>query len=136
MKVALITGATGQDGAYLAEFLVKKGYEVHGIKRRTSLFNNDRIARLCEDPHAEQRRFILDYGKMADPLSLLRVIQKVRPGEVYNLAAQSHMAVGFEVELQSCYLKGIAAARFEVLILEPKTSGDERGVFMEILRLC
>jgi GDPmannose 4,6-dehydratase len=96
MKKALITGITGQDGAYLAELLLKKGYEVHGIKRRTSLFNTDRIDHLYEDPHVDGRHFILHYGDMTDSLSLLRVIQKVRPDEVYNLAAQSHVAVSFE----------------------------------------
>ena len=96
MKKALITGITGQDGAYLAEFLLAKGYEVHGIKRRTSLFNTDRIDHLYEDPHVEHRRFILHYGDMTDSLSLLRVIQKVQPDEIYNLAAQSHVAVSFE----------------------------------------
>ncbi len=96
MKKALITGITGQDGAYLAELLLKKGYEVHGIKRRTSLFNTDRIDHLYEDPHVDNRHFILHYGDMTDSLSLLRVIQKVRPDEIYNLAAQSHVAVSFE----------------------------------------
>jgi GDPmannose 4,6-dehydratase len=96
MKIALITGVTGQDGAYLAEFLLKKGYEVHGIKRRTSLFNTDRIDHLYEDPHVENRHFVLHYGDMTDSLSLLRVIQKVQPDEIYNLAAQSHVAVSFE----------------------------------------
>jgi GDPmannose 4,6-dehydratase len=96
MKKALITGITGQDGAYLAELLLKKGYEVHGIKRRTSLFNTDRIDHLYEDPHVEHRHFILHYGDMTDSLSLLRVIQKVQPDEIYNLAAQSHVAVSFE----------------------------------------
>jgi GDPmannose 4,6-dehydratase len=96
MKKALITGVTGQDGAYLAELLLKKGYEVHGIKRRTSLFNTDRIDHLYEDPHVDDRHFILHYGDMTDSLSLLRVVQKVRPDEVYNLAAQSHVAVSFE----------------------------------------
>jgi GDPmannose 4,6-dehydratase len=96
MKIALITGITGQDGAYLAELLLKKGYEVHGIKRRTSLFNTDRIDHLYQDPHVDGRRFILHYGDMTDSLSLLRVMQKVRPDEIYNLAAQSHVAVSFE----------------------------------------
>jgi GDPmannose 4,6-dehydratase len=96
MKIALITGITGQDGAYLAELLLKKGYEVHGIKRRTSLFNTDRIDHLYQDPHVDDRRFILHYGDMTDSLSLLRVMQKVRPDEIYNLAAQSHVAVSFE----------------------------------------
>ena len=96
MKIALITGVTGQDSAYLAELLLKKGYEVHGIKRRTSLFNTDRIDHLYQDPHVDDRRFILHYGDMTDSLSLLRVMQKVRPDEIYNLAAQSHVAVSFE----------------------------------------
>ncbi|HXW64914.1 MAG TPA: GDP-mannose 4,6-dehydratase [Burkholderiaceae bacterium] len=96
MKCALITGITGQDGAYLAEFLLKKGYEVHGIKRRTSLINTDRIDHLYEDPHVDDRHFILHYGDMTDSLSLLHVIQKVQPDEIYNLAAQSHVQVSFE----------------------------------------
>jgi GDPmannose 4,6-dehydratase len=95
-RVALITGITGQDGAYLAELLLSRGYEVHGIKRRTSLFNTDRIDHLYQDPHDPYRRFVLHYGDMTDSLSLLRVMQQVRPDEVYNLAAQSHVAVSFE----------------------------------------
>jgi GDPmannose 4,6-dehydratase len=94
--IALITGITGQDGAYLAEFLLRKGYEVHGIKRRTSLFNTDRIDHLYQDPHELGRRLILHYGDMTDSSSLLRVIQQVQPQEIYNLAAQSHVAVSFE----------------------------------------
>jgi GDPmannose 4,6-dehydratase len=96
MKTALITGITGQDGAYLAEFLIEKGYEVHGIKRRTSLFNTDRIDHLYQDPHEQNRNFILHHGDMTDSSSLLRIMQQVRPDEVYNLAAQSHVAVSFE----------------------------------------
>lgn len=95
-KKALITGVTGQDGAYLAEFLLKKGYEVHGIKRRTSLFNTDRIDHLYEDPHVTNRNFILHYGDLTDSCSLIHVVQKVQPDEVYNLGAQSHVAVSFE----------------------------------------
>jgi GDPmannose 4,6-dehydratase len=95
-RIALITGITGQDGAYLAEFLLRKGYEVHGIKRRTSLFNTDRIDHLYQDPHERGRRLILHYGDMTDSSSLLRVIQQVQPHEIYNLAAQSHVAVSFE----------------------------------------
>jgi len=95
-KRALITGITGQDGAYLAEFLLNKGYEVHGIKRRTSLFNTDRIDHLYQDPHEKGRRFILHHGDMTDSSSLLRIIQQVQPDEIYNLAAQSHVAVSFE----------------------------------------
>ncbi|HET9653138.1 MAG TPA: GDP-mannose 4,6-dehydratase [Usitatibacter sp.] len=96
MKKALITGVTGQDGAYLAEFLLKKGYEVHGIKRRTSLFNTDRIDHLYQDPHEKNRKFILHHGDMTDSSSLVRIIQQVVPDEIYNLAAQSHVAVSFE----------------------------------------
>ncbi|MFS4461117.1 GDP-mannose 4,6-dehydratase [Bdellovibrio sp. HCB2-146] len=96
VKKALITGVTGQDGAYLAEFLLKKGYEVHGVKRRTSLFNTDRIDHLYQDPHETNRRFILHHGDLTDSSSLLRIIQQVRPDEIYNLAAQSHVAVSFE----------------------------------------
>src|SRR5512145_25933 len=95
-KVALITGITGQDGAYLAEFLLDKGYIVHGVKRRTSLFNTDRIDHLYQDPHETGRRFILHYGDMTDSSSLVRIIQDVQPTEIYNLAAQSHVAVSFE----------------------------------------
>src|SRR4026208_655267 len=96
MKKALITGVTGQDGAYLAELLLGKGYEVHGIKRRTSLFNTDRIDHLYQDPHVSNRNFILHYGDMTDSSSLIRVMQLVQPDEGYNLAAQSHVAVSFE----------------------------------------
>jgi GDPmannose 4,6-dehydratase len=95
-KTALITGITGQDGAYLAEFLLGKGYEVHGIKRRSSLFNTDRIDHLYQDPHESHRRLILHYGDMTDSSALMRVIQQVQPDEIYNLAAQSHVAVSFE----------------------------------------
>lgn len=95
-KVALITGVTGQDGAYLAEFLLDKGYAVHGIKRRTSLFNTDRIDHLYQDPHQKGRRLILHYGDMTDSSALVRVVQQVQPDEIYNLAAQSHVAVSFE----------------------------------------
>jgi GDPmannose 4,6-dehydratase len=95
-KKALITGITGQDGAYLAEFLLKKGYEVHGVKRRTSMFNTDRIDHLYQDPHVEERNFILHHGDMTDSSSLVHILAKVRPDELYNLAAQSHVAVSFE----------------------------------------
>ena len=96
MKTALITGITGQDGAYLAEFLLAKGYVVHGIKRRSSLFNTDRIDHLYQDPHEADRRLILHHGDMTDSSSLIRIIQQVQPDEIYNLAAQSHVAVSFE----------------------------------------
>ena len=95
-KVALITGITGQDGSYLAEFLLKKGYKVHGIKRRSSLFNTDRIDHLYQDPYVENRNFILHYGDLTDSMNLTRIIQEVQPDEIYNLAAMSHVAVSFE----------------------------------------
>ena len=96
MKRALVTGITGQDGAYLAEFLLNKGYEVHGIKRRSSLFNTNRIDHLYEDPHEENRRLILHYGDLTDTSSLVNTVQMVQPEEIYNLAAQSHVKVSFE----------------------------------------
>lgn len=95
-KCALITGVTGQDGAYLAEFLLEKGYEVHGIKRRASSFNTGRIDHLYQDPHEPDRRFILHHGDMSDSTNIIRIIQSVQPDEIYNLAAQSHVAVSFE----------------------------------------
>jgi GDPmannose 4,6-dehydratase len=95
-KIALLTGVTGQDGAYLAEFLLGKGYEVHGIKRRSSSFNTDRVDHLYEDPHAPGRRFVLHYGDLTDATNLIRIVQTVRPTEIYNLGAQSHVAVSFE----------------------------------------
>ena len=95
-KTALITGVTGQDGAYLAEFLLDKGYDVHGIKRRASSFNTDRIDHLYQDPHEADRHFVLHYGDLTDSTNLIRVIQEVQPDEIYNLAAQSHVAVSFE----------------------------------------
>jgi len=95
-KIALVTGITGQDGAYLAEFLLGKGYVVHGVKRRTSLINTQRIDHLYQDPHDPDRRLILHYGDMTDSLSLLRIVQQTQPDEIYNLAAQSHVAVSFE----------------------------------------
>jgi len=96
LKKALITGVTGQDGAYLAEFLLAKGYEVHGVKRRTSLFNTARIDNIYQDPHIPDRHFILHYGDMTDSSSLIHIVQKVQPDEIYNLAAQSHVQVSFE----------------------------------------
>ena len=95
-KVALITGVTGQDGAYLSELLLNKGYEVHGIKRRASLFNTDRIDHLYQDPHVDHQRFKLHYGDLTDSTNLIRIIQQVQPDEIYNLAAMSHVAVSFE----------------------------------------
>jgi nucleoside-diphosphate-sugar epimerase len=95
-KIALITGATGQDGAYLAEFLLGKGYSVHGIKRRSSSFNTDRVDHLYQDPHEKNPRFMLHYGDMTDATNLIRIVQDTQPTEIYNLAAQSHVQVSFE----------------------------------------
>ena len=110
-KVALITGITGQDGSYLAEFLLKKGYIVHGIKRRASLFNTDRIDHIYQDPHVENRDFILHYGDMTDSMNLTRIIQEVQPDEIYNLAAMSHVAVSFETPEYTANADGIGTLR-------------------------
>ncbi|TLY52418.1 MAG: GDP-mannose 4,6-dehydratase [Gammaproteobacteria bacterium] len=110
-KIALITGVTGQDGAYLAELLLEKGYEVHGIKRRTSLFNTDRIDHLYQDPHEPNRRFILHHGDLTDSSNLIRIIQTVQPDEIYNLAAQSHVAVSFEEPEYTANADGVGALR-------------------------
>ncbi|WP_349956749.1 GDP-mannose 4,6-dehydratase [Rhizobium sp. ZPR3] len=124
-KVALITGVTGQDGSYLAELLLQKGYEVHGIKRRASLFNTNRIDHLYQDPHEEKPRFILHYGDMTDSSSLIRIIQQVQPDEIYNLAAQSHVAVSFEEPEYTANSDALGALRIleaiRILGLEKKT---------------
>ena len=111
MKTALITGITGQDGAYLAEFLLKKGYEVHGIKRRSSLFNTDRIDHLYQDPHIAGRNFFLHYGDLTDSMNLTRVIADIQPDEIYNLAAMSHVAVSFETPEYTANADGIGTLR-------------------------
>ena len=111
MKVALITGITGQDGAYLAEFLLKKGYTVHGIKRRSSLFNTERIDHLYQNPHVENRNFILHYGDMTDSMNLTRIIQEVQPDEIYNLAAMSHVKVSFDTPEYTANADGIGTLR-------------------------
>lgn len=125
MKKALITGVTGQDGAYLAELLLEKGYEVHGIKRRASLFNTDRIDHLYQDPHEKGRRFVLHYGDMTDSTNLIRIIQSVQPDEIYNLAAQSHVAVSFETPEYTANADAIGPLRIleaiRILGLEKKT---------------
>ena len=124
-KVALITGVTGQDGAYLAEFLLEKGYKVHGIKRRTSLFNTDRIDHLYQDPHDKKPRFFLHHGDLTDSTSLIRIIQEVQPDEIYNLAAQSHVAVSFEEPEYTANSDALGALRIleaiRILGLEKKT---------------
>ncbi|HDR8990557.1 GDP-mannose 4,6-dehydratase [Burkholderia vietnamiensis] len=124
-KVALITGVTGQDGSYLAELLLSKGYQVHGIKRRSSLFNTDRIDHLYQDPHVSNPQFVLHHGDLSDSTSLVRIIQRVQPDEIYNLAAQSHVAVSFEEPEYTANADGIGALRIleaiRILGLEKKT---------------
>lgn len=121
---ALITGITGQDGSYLAELLLEKGYEVHGIKRRSSLFNTDRIDHLYQDPQATDRRLILHHGDLTDATSLIRILQQVQPDELYNLAAQSHVAVSFEEPEYTANSDGLGALRLleaiRILGLEQK----------------
>mgnify|MGYP006435135751 FL=1 len=125
MKTALITGVTGQDGAYLSEFLLKKGYHVHGIKRRSSLFNTDRIDHLYQDPHVTDQNFFLHYGDMTDSTNLIRLIQEIQPDEIYNLAAMSHVAVSFEIPEYTGNADGIGTLRIldavRLLGLEKKT---------------
>jgi len=124
-KVALITGVTGQDGAYLSELLLNKGYEVHGIKRRASLFNTDRVDHLYQDPHVDHQRFKLHYGDLTDSTNLIRIIQQVQPDEIYNLAAMSHVAVSFETPEYTANADGIGTLRIleaiRILGLEKKT---------------
>lgn len=124
-KVALITGITGQDGSYLAEFLLNKGYEVHGIKRRASLFNTDRIDHLYQDPHVDHRNFILHYGDLNDSSNLIRIIQQIQPDEIYNLGAQSHVAVSFESPEYTADVDALGTLRLleaiRILGLEKKT---------------
>lgn len=125
MKTALITGITGQDGAYLSEFLLKKGYIVHGLKRRSSLFNTDRIDHLYQDPHESNRNFILHYGDMTDSTNLIRLIQEIQPDEIYNLAAMSHVHVSFETPEYTANADGLGTLRLleaiRLLGLEKKT---------------
>src|SRR5450830_1361692 len=124
-KVALITGVTGQDGAYLAELLLNKGYVVHGVKRRSSLFNTDRIDHLYQDPHIDNKNFFLHYGDLTDSTNLIRIIQQVQPDEIYNLAAMSHVAVSFETPEYTANADGIGTLRIleaiRILGLEKKT---------------
>ena len=125
MKKALITGVTGQDGAYLSEFLLKKGYEVHGIKRRSSLFNTDRIDHLYQDPHVDNRNFILHYGDLSDSTNIIRIVQEVQPDEIYNLGAMSHVKVSFEAPEYTADVDGVGTLRIleaiRILGLEKKT---------------
>ena len=125
MKKALITGVTGQDGAYLSEFLLKKGYEVHGIKRRSSIFNTARIDDLYQDPHIDNRNFVLHYGDLSDSTNLIRIMQEVQPDEVYNLGAMSHVKVSFDMPEYTADVDGIGCTRLleaiRILGLEKKT---------------
>src|ERR1700749_4256027 len=125
MKKALITGVTGQDGAYLTELLLKKGYEVHGIKRRSSLFNTDRIDHLYQDPHEQNVKFKLHYGDLSDSTNLIRIIQQVQPDEIYNLGAMSHVKVSFDTPEYTANADGIGTLRLleaiRILGLEKKT---------------
>lgn len=125
MKKALITGVTGQDGSYLAEFLLEKGYEVHGIKRRGSLFNTQRVDHIYEDPHVDNQRFVLHYGDLTDTSNLVRIIQEIQPDEIYNLGAQSHVAVSFEAPEYTADVDAIGTLRIleaiRILGLEKKT---------------
>ncbi len=124
-KVALVTGITGQDGSYLAELLLEKGYIVHGVKRRSSLFNTDRIDHLYQDPHVDNQNFILHYGDLTDSTNLIRIIQQVQPDEIYNLAAMSHVAVSFEIPEYTANADGLGTLRIleaiRILGMEKKT---------------
>ena len=117
-RVALITGVTGQDGAYLAELLLKKGYEVHGIKRRSSLFNTDRIDHLYQDPHVADQRLVLHYGDLSDSTNLIRIVQQVQPDEIYNLGAQSHVRVSFDAPEYTADITGTGTIRLLEAIRE------------------
>ena len=111
IKKALITGVTGQDGAYLSEFLLDKGYQVHGLKRRSSLLNTDRIDHIYQDPHVENQKFILHYGDMTDSTNIIRLIQEIQPDEIYNLAAMSHVGVSFELPEYTANVDGLGTLR-------------------------
>ena len=136
-KVALITGVTGQDGAYLSEYLLKKGYIVHGIKRRSSIFNTDRIDHLYQDPHATNRNFILHYGDLTDSMNLTRIIQEVQPDEIYNLAAMSHVKVSFDTPEYTANADGIGTLRIleAVRLLGLTTHQDLSGINLRIVWL-
>ena len=125
MKKALITGITGQDGSYLAELLLEKGYEVHGIKRRSSMFNTQRVDHIYEDPHVEHQRFKLHYGDLTDTSNIIRLLSEIEPDEVYNLGAQSHVAVSFESPEYTVDVDGVGTLRIlegiRILGLEKKT---------------
>ena len=125
MKKALITGITGQDGAYLSEFLLEKGYQVHGVKRRSSSFNTSRIDHLYQDPHIDNRNFILHYGDLTDSTNMIRIIQEVQPDEIYNLGAMSHVKVSFDTPEYVADVDGVGTLRIleavRILGLKEKT---------------
>ena len=125
LKTALITGITGQDGSYLAEFLLEKGYIVHGIKRRSSSFNTERVDHIYQDPHVNEQRFVLHYGDLTDSTNLIRIIQETQPDEIYNLGAQSHVAVSFESPEYTADVDAMGTLRIleaiRILGLEKKT---------------
>ena len=129
-KIALITGVTGQDGSYLAEFLLNKGYEVHGIKRRSSSLNTSRIDHIYQDPHENNRNFILHYGDLTDSTNLIRIIQGIQPDEIYNLGAQSHVAVSFESPEYTANSDALGTLRIleavRILGLKDKTKAKNR----------
>src|SRR3546814_13011336 len=126
-KRALITGVTGQDGAYLSELLLSKGYEVHGVKRRASLFNTDRIDHLYQDPHVDDQRFVLHYGDLTDSTNLIRIIQQVQPDEIYNLAAMSHVEVSFETHEYTATADAIGRAEARRVGKECVSTGRSQG---------
>ena len=136
MKVALITGVTGQDGAYLSEFLLRKGYVVHGVKRRASQFNTERIDHLYQDPHESNRNFILHYGDLTDSSNIIRLIQQIQPDEIYNLGAMSHVQVSFEVPEYTGNTDGLGILRIldavRLLGLEKKTKIDKNQLDNEL----
>ena len=131
-KVALITGITGQDGSYLAEFLLHKNYEVHGIKRRSSSFNTERIDHLYQDPHETDRNLILHYGDLSDSMSLVRIIQQIQPDEIYNLGAQSHVSVSFETPEYTADTVGLGTLRILDAI---RISGLEKKTKLQLIKL-
>ena len=135
-KRALITGITGQDGSYLAEFLLAKGYEVHGLKRRASSFNTERIDHLYQDPHQTERNFVLHYGDMVDSTNLIRIVSQVRPDEVYNLAAQSHVAVSFEIPEYTAEVVGVGTLRLLEALRIAGLERTARSFIRRPLRSC
>jgi GDPmannose 4,6-dehydratase len=127
MKVALVTGITGQDGAYLAELLLSKGYMVHGIKRRSSLFNTQRIDHIYEDPHVNNQHFKLHYGDLSDSTNLIRIIQETQPDEIYNLGAMSHVKVSFDIPEYTANADGIGTLRILDAVRATQSSQNIEG---------